>query len=104
MKHGVRDYWAFVEKIQDATDYVQELLTENQRLRARNAELERQKAALAQQLGDLRGLLQRQQCEDPLPHAQPGKNGQHPTRRLRPLRQTPSPVAAPPLKLAPQVV
>ena len=59
MKHGVRDYWSFIEKIQDATDYVQELLTENSRLRRRMADLERQKEELAEELDRLRQMLDR---------------------------------------------
>ncbi len=56
MKHGVRDYWAFVEKIQDATDYVQELLTENSQLRRRMVDLERAKEELAAELEQLRQM------------------------------------------------
>ncbi len=56
MKHGVRDYWSFVEKIQDATDYVQELLTENSQLRRRMADLERAKEELAEELEQLRQM------------------------------------------------
>ncbi len=56
MKHGARDYWSFVEKIQDATDYVQGLLTENSRLRRRMTDLEREKEELAQELDQLRQI------------------------------------------------
>ena len=56
MKNGARDYWSFVEKIQDATDYVQELLTENSRLRRRMADLERAKEELAEELEQLRRM------------------------------------------------
>ncbi len=59
MKHNARDYWSFVEKIHDATDYVQELLTENRRLRRRMVDLEQEKAELARELAQLSQLLDR---------------------------------------------
>ena len=75
MKHGVRDYWSFIEKIQDATDYVQELLIENSRLRRRMADLERQKEELAEELDRLRQMLDRRPPEERLLHHQGGATG-----------------------------
>ncbi len=75
MKHGERDYWSFVEKIQDATDYVQELLTENSRLQRRMADLEREKQELAQELDELHQMSRRQPPEsrqDSVLRYQPG--------------------------------
>ncbi len=66
MNKAPTDYWSFVEKIQDATDYVQELLAENQNLQRRMADLENEKKDLARKLGTLRQLIQRERCEDPL--------------------------------------
>ncbi len=56
MRNGTRDYWSFVEKIQDASDYVQELLTENSRLRRRMADLQTAKEELAKELEQLRQM------------------------------------------------
>ena len=48
--HEVKDYWSFVEKIQDATDYVQEVLVEK-------ARLEKTVGKLHKDLGGLEGRL-----------------------------------------------
>ncbi len=67
MKQDATDYWSFVEKIQEATDYVQELLSENDSLRHRMASLEREKKDLAEKLGTLRVLIHRERPEAPWP-------------------------------------
>lgn len=59
MKHDSRDQWSFVGKIQSATDYVQELLTENGRLRRRMADLQKEKEELGRELEQLSRLLDR---------------------------------------------
>ncbi len=89
MKQDTRDYWSFVEKIQDATDYVQQLLTENDSLRHRMASLEREKKDLAEKLGTLRQLLHRERPEDPLLRYQLGQDGGEAPARVE------LPVAAP---------
>lgn len=61
-----RDYWSFVEKIQDATDYVQEALVENARLEKRLAELEEDNRTLRAQRATLRRLIPRVREEDEL--------------------------------------
>ncbi len=82
MNKDSRDYWSFVEKIQEATDYVQELLTENGDLRRRMTSLEQEKKDLAEKLGTLRGLIHRERPEDPLLHYQLGREGADPADRV----------------------
>ena len=53
----VKDYWSYLEKIQDATDYVQEVLAENARLERRLAELEEENHTLRAQRSTLRRLF-----------------------------------------------
>ncbi len=103
MNKDSRDYWSFVEKIQDATDYVQELLTENDTLRRRMASLEQEKKDLAERLGTLRGLIHRERPEDPLLHYQLGREGANPADRVPlPARTAPALPAriSPPLAAA----
>ena len=50
MEQGVTDYWAFIERIHDLTEYVQELLRKNGRLQRRIEDLEQEKEALAQRI------------------------------------------------------
>ncbi len=91
VKQDTRDYWSFVEKIQDATDYVQELLTENNSLRRRMANLEREKLDLAERLGTLRQQLHREHNEDPLLRYQLGRDDAAVAGRIAP----PLPAACP---------
>ena len=93
MTRDPRDYWSFVEKIQDATDYVQEVLAENENLRRRMAGLEREKQDLAEKLGTLRRLLHRERPEDPQLRDQLGRDAAGP----------PAPPAPQPARLAPAV-
>ena len=67
MSDEARDYWSFVEKLQDAMDYVQELLKENESLRRRVEELEKDKTDMAQKLATVRRLVHRERGEDPGP-------------------------------------
>ncbi len=62
--NDVRDYRSFVEQIQNATDYVREVLTENARLERRTAELEKENRTLRAQRTTLRQLVKRDQEED----------------------------------------
>ncbi len=91
MTRDPKDYWSFVEKIQDATDYVQELLRENQTLERRMANLEREKNDLAEKLGTLRQLIHRERAEDPLLRYQLGDDGAEVAGRIEPQPATPLP-------------
>ncbi|MCP3961848.1 MAG: hypothetical protein GY719_28735 [bacterium] len=66
MKHRARDYWSFVEKLHDITDYVQELEKENARLQRLLAETEEKNAALVSQRSTLRRLIKRGREDDPV--------------------------------------
>ncbi len=57
MEHGKSGYWAFVEKIHDLTEYVQELLRQNGRLKRRVAELEQQQNGRDSQIDPVRRRL-----------------------------------------------
>ena len=71
MENGKADYWAFIEKIHDLTEYVQELLRQNGRLKRRVEELEQEQEDRDEQIASLR---QRLKHEDPAPRAE-GGNG-----------------------------
>ena len=83
--HETRDYWSYLEKIQDATDFVQEVLVKNAKLERRLAEMEEENHTLREQRSTLRRLLRRSQEEDRLLHYQ-----------LEELKQPPSELAAVP--------
>ncbi len=57
MQNCKADYWTFIEKIHDLTEYVQELLRQNGRLKQRLDELEKQREDRDAQISSLRKRL-----------------------------------------------
>ena len=65
MENASAGYWAFVEKIHDLTEYVQELLRQNGRLKRRVEELEQGQEDRDAQIASLRQRLE----DDPAPES-----------------------------------
>ena len=65
MERRVTDYWAFIERIHDLTEYVQELLRKNGRLQRRIEDLEKEKVARASQVAEPPCLEDRRRASQP---------------------------------------
>lgn len=75
MNNGSAGYWAFIEKIHDLTEYVQELLRQNGRLKRQLEELEQQQQDRDAQIASLRQRLRREEDETPEAPSAPSGNG-----------------------------
>ena len=65
-ENDLKDYWSFLERIQDAKDYVHQVMAQNAGLRRRLAELEAENRTLRAQRSTLTRLLRRSREEDQL--------------------------------------
>lgn len=75
MNNGSAGYWAFIEKIHDLTEYVQELLRQNGRLKRQLEELEQQQQDRDAQIASLRQRLRLRREEDAPPEAPSAPSG-----------------------------